>query len=101
MRLPFVDVETVNGFIVMTLYEGILLNYEVLVCYAVDMLFILYCFVGAAYLNLCRIDCEQLGTEIKNIQEVNYDAKIPILLRSTIVRNKDMNRWAFIYFPSR
>lgn len=96
MRLPFVDIETTSGFVLTSIFEGILFNVMVMISYGVDLIFVVNCFMGAAYIDLCRIDCDRLGIEIENVIAANYDSTIPALLRYTVLRNKDMTK--LIYY---
>ena len=93
MRLPYLDVNTLNGFIGVSIFGSIAFNVAVIVTYAVDLLFVTYCFSGAAYLDLIRLDCEEFANRIYAMSSTEYKSKVPGMLNHLIVRSREMKKY--------
>lgn len=89
--LPYFDRNSLIGYIFNTIYQSVLGLITLGALYSVDLLFIVLLFIGAAYIDFVRLDCDELTEELLKIGKERDEKKTSQLLRALLVRGQDMD----------
>ena len=91
-RLPYVDIEELNGFFIITLFGSFVFCFGAAITYTMDLVFVTVCFSGAAYLDSIRFGCKELSNTILNVSEEEYEKKVPLQLVKLVFRHSEMQK---------
>lgn len=91
VEVPFLDFTTGTGFFITNLYLLLCSAMATIVLFSVDTLFLVFCFIASAHLELVRIKSQELTKElVKNSGRSNK--RISHLLKSTIYAGRCADR---------
>lgn len=89
--LPYFDPATTMGYTINTIYHFVIGIITLASLYSVDLLFITLLFTGAAYIDIVRLDCDELTEELLKTGKERNEKKISQLLRALLVRGQEMD----------
>lgn len=76
VQIPFVSLENWSGYIITNSYLLLCSFLAVPILLSVDALFMLFCFTGAAYIDLVRNKCNELSEKLADTEHKISDKKI-------------------------
>lgn len=90
VHLPYVDPNTFNGWLITNGVFLIVCSHTLVLLFTADWIFVLFCFSGAGFIDIIRVDCNRLSEDILKLEssDVATQATISNQLRSIIERDK-------------
>lgn len=88
--LPFLDINSLLGYYVNTVYQFVLGMITVCSLYGVDLMMINLLFTGAAYIDSVKHECDRLSAEL--VKTKRNAKKISALLLTVVVRGQETDR---------
>lgn len=100
-QIPFADVNTLSGYLVLIIYEFTSSFLASFFAYVLDLVFIFFCFTAVSFIELEIVDCFLLKEEILKKPSFSNDVKtikLTKMMNQAIYNSQQVQVYVFKYF---